>query len=127
MEQRVLGIDVAKETLDIALLDRSNLTHHQFTNTQNGYEQLNLWLQRQHAFCAHVCLEATGQYGDGIAEYLYTQGFPVSVVNPARIKHYANSKLKRNKTDKADAELIADYCLSQKPEIWSPPPSSFKD
>lgn len=127
MEQRVLGIDVAKETLDIAMLDRLHLAHHQFANTQNGYEQLSTWLERQQAFSVHVCLEATGQYGDGVAEYLYMRGYPVSVVNPARIKHYANSKLKRNKTDKADAELIAEYCLSQKPGVWSPPPASFKD
>lgn len=127
MEQRVLGIDVAKETLDIAMLDRFHLAHHQFANTQNGYEQLSLWLERQQAFSVHVCLEATGQYGDGVAEHLYMQGFTVSVVNPAKIKHYANSKLKRNKTDKADAELIAEYCLRQNPEIWSPPPASFKD
>lgn len=127
MEQRVLGVDVAKETLDIAMLDRLHLTHHQFANTQNGYEQLSIWLERQQAFSVHVCLEATGQYGDGVAEYLYRRGFPVSVVNPARIKHYGNSKLKRNKTDKADAELIAEYCLSQTPVLWSPPPASFKD
>lgn len=127
MEQRVIGIDVAKETLDIAMLDRFHLIHHQLANTQDGYEQFSQWLERQQAFSVHVCLEATGQYGDGVAEYLHMRGFPVSVVNPARIKHYANSKLKRNKTDKADAELIAEYCLSQKPDIWSPPPASFKD
>ena len=51
----------------------------------------------------------------------------MSVVNPARIKHYASSKLRRNKTDKADAELIAEYCIREKPAIWTPPPVSFKD
>ena len=127
MEQRVLGIDVAKGTLDIALSDGIHLNHGQFLNDQKGYEQLNLWLRKQTDSRVHVCLEATGQYGDGIAEYLFTQGFPVSVVNPARIKYYGNSKLRRNKTDKADAQLIAEYCLREKPAIWTPPPASFKD
>lgn len=127
MEQRVLGIDVAKETLDIVLTDGIHMNHSQFQNTQKGYELLEMWLQKQRANDIHVCLEATGQYGDGVAEYLYLRGFPVSVVNPARIKHYGNSKLRRNKTDKADAQLIAEYCLSQKPTVWSPPPTSFKD
>jgi transposase len=127
MEQRVLGIDVAKETLDIVLSDGIHMNHSQFPNTQKGYELLEMWLQKQRANDIHVCLEATGQYGDGVAEYLYLRGFPVSVVNPARIKHYGNSKLRRNKTDKADARLIAEYCLSQKPVVWSPPPASFKD
>jgi transposase len=127
MEQRVLGIDVAKEILDIVLSDGIHMNHSQFQNTQKGYELLEMWLQKQRANDIHVCLEATGQYGDGVAEYLYLRGFTVSVVNPARIKHYGNSKLRRNKTDKADAQLIAEYCLSQKPVVWSPPPASFKD
>lgn len=127
MEQRVLGIDVAKETLDIALSDGVHLNHGQFANDQKGHEQLDLWLKKQTDTKVHVCLEATGQYGNGVAEYLYSQGFPVSVVNPARIKHYANSKLRRNKTDKADAQLIAEYCIREKPALWTPPPSSFRD
>lgn len=127
MEQRVLGIDVAKDTLDIALSDGIHLNHGQFANTQKGHEQLEQWLRKQTDSRVHVCLEATGQYGDGVAEYLFTQGFPVSVVNPARIKHYGNSKLRRNKTDKADAQLIAEYCLREKPANWTPPPASFKD
>jgi transposase len=127
MEQQVLGIDVAKETLDIALSDGVHMSHNQFPNTTKGHEQLELWLRKQTNSRVPVCLEATGQYGDGVAEYLFTQGYPVSVVNPARIKHYANSKLRRNKTDKADAQLIAEYCLREKPVLWTPPPASFKD
>lgn len=127
MEQRVLGIDVSKETLDVALSDGFHLNHDQFSNTQKGHEELDLWIRKQSVLKVHVCLEATGQYGDGVAEYLFAHGFPVSVVNPARIKHYANSKLRRNKTDKADAQLIAEYCIREKPAVWTPPPASFKD
>ena len=126
MEQRVLGIDVAKDTLDVALSDGVRLNYDQFMNTQKGHEELEQWLRKQSVMKVHVCLEATGQYGDGVSEYLYSHGFLVSVVNPARIKHYANSKLRRNKTDKADAELIAEYCMREKPALWTPPPASFK-
>ena len=127
MEQRVLGIDVAKETLDVALSDGFHMNYDQFPNTQKGHEELELWLRKHSFLQVHVCLEATGQYGDRVAEYLFVHGFTVSVVNPARIKHYANSKLRRNKTDKADAQLIAEYCIREKPAIWTPPPASFKD
>jgi len=65
----------------------------------------------------HICLEATGQYGDGVVAYLHAQGYSVIVVNPAQIKHYGSSKLRRNKTDKADAKLIAEFCLREKPAI----------
>jgi transposase len=45
----------------------------------------------------------------------------VSVVNPRRIKKYGESKLQRNKTDKFDAKLIADFCLTQEATLWTPP------
>jgi transposase len=127
MSHTVLGIDVAKDTLDVALAEGERKVTKQFENTAEGHRQLAGWLAKQGSVGAHVCLEATGQYGEGVAEYLYQEGFPVSVVNPARIKHYANSKLRRNKTDKADAQLIAEYCDREKPALWTPPPASFKD
>jgi transposase len=64
-----------------------------------------------------VCLETTGLYGDGIASLLHAQVYHVSVVNPARIKAYGDSQLKRNKTDRSDAQLIADFCRTQQPEL----------
>lgn len=127
MEDTIVGIDVAKMTLDVALIRRQGWANQQFENTPPGYQRLEAWLKRQAGACVHVCLEATGQYGDGVAEYLFAQGYLVSVVNPARIKHYANSKLRRNKTDKADAHLIAEYCQREQPPLWTPPPASFKD
>jgi transposase len=127
MAQPILGIDVAKETLDVALIKAGRMFNQHVDNRESGYQRLEAWLKQHGAARAWVCLEATGQYGDGVAEYLYQQAHPVSVVNPARIKHYANSKLRRNKTDKADAQLIAEYCLREQPTLWTPPPASFKD
>jgi transposase len=126
MTHPVLGIDVAKMTLDVALLHDEQRRYKQFDNTSGGYQELVLWLRKQGILEASVCLEATGQYGEGVAEYLFEQRYAVSVVNPARIKHYASSKLRRNKTDKADAQLIAEYCWREKPALWTPPPASFK-
>ncbi|HRF95580.1 MAG TPA: IS110 family transposase, partial [Aggregatilineales bacterium] len=69
----------------------------------------------------HVCLEATGHYSDAIAQFLHDLGYTVSVVNPSRIKSYADSLLSRNKTDAGDALIIAGFCRTQKPDTWSPP------
>lgn len=126
MTQRILGIDVSKETLDLALLREDQLFHHKVTNTPCGYQALSAWLKRMDVEQVHACLEATGQYGEDVASYLYEHGHAVSVINPARIKYYANSRLRRNKTDKADAELIAQYGQREHPALWSPPPASFK-
>ncbi len=49
--------------------------------------------------------------------YLHDAGVCVSLVNPARIKGFAQSELRRTKTDKADAGLIGRFCASMNPEL----------
>jgi transposase len=127
MSQVALGIDVSKDTLDVALLDGDKVRFHQVTNDTAGFTRLGKWLHQTKGHDIHCCLEATGQYGDGIATYLYEQGYAVSVVNPARIKAYASSKLRRFKTDKGDAELIAVYCQKESPALWTPPDEAVRE
>ena len=69
---------------------------------------------------AHVCLEATSIYGHGVATALHQQGHRVSIVNPVRIHGYAKSQLKRTKSDRPDATLIAEFCRDLKPSVWQP-------
>lgn len=126
MTQSILGIDVSKDTLDVVLLQGENKAYAIFNNHKAGFARLARWLISQGAGQVHACLEATGQYGDGIAECLYQSGHLVSVVNPARIKRYGDSKLHRNKTDKADAALIAEFCRKESPALWAPLPRCVK-
>ena len=123
---QVLGIDISKETYDACLMVEGATWQEKFDNAPTGFNKMQRWVSKHTHEKVHACMEATGQYGDGLAEFLYKENFLVSVINPARIKAYANSKLRRNKTDKADAELIALYCLREQPALWSPPPDSFK-
>ena len=123
----VLGIDVAKDSLDVCLLVGEKQSHRQFSNRPEGHRALEHWLHPHPAAAMQVCLEATGQYGEAVAEYLHQQGYRVSVVNPARIKAFGQSQLRRNKTDRADALLIAQFCASQMPRVWSPPPAAVRD
>ena len=121
MEQPILGIDVAKQKLDAALLLHQQTLIRQFDNSSSGFKLLQTWLESLQVTHVHACLEAIGSYGDAIAPFLHESAHLVSVVNPFRLKGYANSKLSRNKTDTADARLIADFCLPQKPGQWFPP------
>ena len=66
-------------------------------------------------------MEATAAYWEALALYLHELKHRVSVVNPARIKAFAQSELLRTKTDAVDAALIARFCKSQDPEPWIPP------
>ena len=66
-------------------------------------------------------MEATGPYYLRLACWLHKNGIGISVVNPLVIRRYAQMQLRRVKTDKADAAMIAAYALFQRPELWSPP------
>jgi transposase len=117
----IVGIDIAKDTFDVALLRNSEQQSGTFNNNPAGFKQLAGWLRKRKAGQVWACMEATGRYGEALAEYLHTQGHTVSVVNPMAIKAYGQSKLLRNKSDKLDASLIARYCQSEQPATWSPP------
>jgi transposase len=118
----ILGIDVSKAKLDVCLLrDDQRPAIKMFANTPSGFEQLVQWVQQRQVSELHACLEATGRYGEGVALFLHEQGYTVSMVNPAQVKAHAQSQLQRNKTDKQDAALIADFCRKQRPPAWIPP------
>jgi len=117
-----LGIDIAKLKFDVCLIKENGKAKHKvFANTRHGFEQLAAWLASQQVNHPHICLEATGSYGEALALYLFDAGFRVSVLNPAAVKAFAASRLTRTKTDKVDAALIARFCLAQQPESWMPP------
>lgn len=120
--QAHLGLDIAKSKFDAALLQDGRTRHHQFANTAEGFQALRTWLGDRATLPLHACLEATGIYGEALAVFLHQQGMRVSVVNPARIKAFAQSELLRTKTDKTDAALIARFSLAHQPPVWTPPP-----
>lgn len=126
MSKEVLGIDVAKKKLDVALMFDGRTLERKFDNSPKGFKLLQGWLASLHIERVHACLEATGTYGEAIAEFLHEKGHRVSVVNPFRIKSYAGSDLQRNKTDPADARTIANFCLVKDPEDWHPLPTEVK-
>src|SRR5512136_662219 len=121
MSEPVLGIDIAKQKVDAALLMGGKLKHKSCKNNTEGFELLSQWLRKQGVARLHACLEATGSYGDELALYLHEAGHTVSIVNPARIKGFAQSEMIRTKTDKIDSGIIARFCLAMKPQSWIPP------
>lgn len=122
-----LGIDIAKLKFNACLVrDDGRLRHKVFANSQVGFAQLGAWLVANNAPQVHACLEATGTYGEALATHLADAGHRVSVVNPAAIKSYAGCQLSRTKTDKVDAALIARFCLTQQPPVWTPDPPQIR-
>lgn len=123
----ILGIDISKASFDAFLLLEEKSLYKAFDNDLSGFKALQRWLHKAAATHVHACMEATGTYGNELAEFLHDYGHTVSMVNPARIHSYAKSRLSRNKTDKGDAQLIALFCQNEKPQVWHPPPPELKE
>jgi transposase len=126
MKEPILGVDIAKKKFDVALLVNDKQKHKVFTNNQEGFGELLGWLKKKGVEHVHLCLEASSTYGDELATYMHDAGHTVSIVNPARIKGFAQSELMRTKNDKVDAGLIARFCLAMHPEPWAPAPPEMR-
>ena len=117
-----VGIDVSKAKLDVCLLgEAGQMAFEQLANTPTGHEALYAWLQQHSPQPLPICLEATGIYSESPARYLYQRHYLVSVVNPAPVKAFAAALMKRHKTDKSDARVLAQYGVQFKPPLWHPP------
>jgi len=123
------GIDVSKDTLDACLvLPGGQAKEATFGNDARGHAALLAWADRHAAgAAAHFCLEATGPYSEAIATFLAGAGRHVSVVNPTRVKYAGLARGRGNKTDKADARLIAQYAKRERPPAWRPPPPEVRE
>ncbi len=81
-QMRILGIDVAKAKLDVALLlPDGKFRSEVVPNTPEGFEKLA------------ACMEATGIYWESAAAFLAEKGHAVSVVNPAQISAFGSAAL----------------------------------
>jgi transposase len=120
-----LGIDVGKTDLFCHLLGPNKTVSKRFDNTSKGIGLLGEWLKTLASadqLCA--CLEQTGHYGHLASKALHALGTSaIYLVNPRQIKAFGQQKLRRNKSDTADARLIAQFLKSEHEELrpWTPP------
>ena len=120
-----LGIDVGKPDLFCHVIGPDRSLNQRFDNTPKGIRMLITWIASM-AAPAHfaACLEQTGHYGRAVSQALATAKLTaVHLVNPRQIKAYGEQKLRRNKSDTADARLIAQFLQSEHSKLlpWCPP------
>lgn len=115
------GIDVSAVQLVIALeTEGGGYQQRSFSNRASGHQALILWLQKA-GRKVRVCLEATGLYSLDLALALHDAcGIEVAVLNPKLVNRFA-ATLCRNKTDPADAQVLAEYARRMPFQLWQPP------
>jgi len=127
-----LGVDVAKNKLDVCLLNPENDQRRAKTvpNTPAGFTELRDWLIRQKVpdlGQVHLILEATGVYHEPVALWFFEAGASVSVVNPAQTKAFGQGLAVRTKTDARDSHVLARYGALVQPALWQPPTPEIRE
>jgi len=121
-------VSILPSCVDVASLGNSKYKHKIFANDEHGFAAFIVWLVMLFPNDKPlICMEATRAYSIPLAEFMVNQGYPVSVVNPAKIKAFGKSELSHAKTDKADAKLIARYAFTLRPPLWTPPPHNIRE
>jgi len=111
---KFVGIDVAKDKLDIAVLGEKK--ESQVTNDEKGITSLVKKMQKLAPDL--IVVEATGGYQRAVVLGLYEAGLPVAVVNPARVRQYARACGLLAKTDKLDAFNLAEFGKQVRPRQY---------
>lgn len=112
MENIIVGIDVSKDRLDVALRPSGEM----FAVERNS-AGLDLLVARLRDLAPHiVALEATGGFETVVAAALAAAGLPVVIVNPANVRSFAKAIGQRAKSDPIDAGVIAHFAEATKPE-----------
>lgn len=105
MDYTTIGIDVSKATLDICFLPTGE--NLQIYNDINGFKQLKKYIGTSKV--GKILMESTGSYHRSLQKFLTLIGFNVFVINPKQIRDFARACGIFAKTDKIDAEVIAQY------------------
>lgn len=102
---KIIGVDVAKRKLDIALDD------NHFMTIDNNEKAFNAFLDTIDIPSDQLLFvrEATGGYEKQFEHYLLTHSIATAIVNPKRIRDYAKAMGKLAKNDRIDASVIREF------------------
>jgi transposase len=126
-----VGIDISKDSFEVCIKqlndERSVIkATRSFQNDYPGFEKLLSWALSKVSNPIFV-METTGVYHEDLTHFLYSNNQKVSVVLANKMKHFAKSLNMKTKTDKADAQMIAQYGLERPLEWWKPMMPQMKD
>ena len=110
-----IGIDFSKQTFDVTILSKNNLSgkgeHKQFKNTINGMNMFERWIKKSVGKDSSeqvlICGENTGLYSKVVSDGLVDHGYSMWLESALRIKRSLG--ISRGKDDKKDSRDIAEY------------------
>jgi len=113
---KIIGIDISKQTFDVGFKKESTWHHFVFENNEKGFSKLLKKVEVDD----WIVMEASGSYYFQLALFFHKENKKVCVLNPLIIRRYSQTKLYRAKTDKKDAQTIAEYGVQYDLQKWKP-------
>ena len=121
MSKVFVGIDVSKDFSTAQGVDKNGkkLFYLRFAMNAGGFSEL---LKAMMKFTEHiteitVAMESTGCYHINLFSFLSSEGVACVVVNPLLITNFARLSLRKTKTDKKDAQTIAQFLLANEKSL----------
>jgi transposase len=118
-----VGIDTSKCWLDVHVLPSNE--RWRVANTGAGIRQLKRWLLRHDI--ALVALEATGKWHRHVHRSLAASAIPVAMVDPYRVRKFAQAQGIFAKTDRLDARVLASFAAMMNPAVRAPAPQAMAE
>lgn len=113
IEEKFVGIDVSKSTLDVSIEPTSQTLHVAYDEA--GISQIVGCLRE--ALPTLIVMEATGGLEVRIATELAGKGLPVAVINPRQARDFAKATGRLAKTDRVDAAMLAEFARAIRPQV----------
>lgn len=109
-----VGIDVSKDKFDACGITGEEAKLFQFSATMDrkGFEKLKGHLGTISLSSVLIGMESTASYHVNLFSYLVSEGYRVILINPLLISNYVKMQLRKTKTDKKDAAVIAQFLLA---------------
>ena len=108
----VVGFDVGKDSVFGARIDRSGSVkqHFELANTKAALLPV---LRRLKSSYKHLLVssEATAEYHRPLAELCLDLNIPFHLLNPITTKQFTRATVRKRKTDKTDAEVVARVAM----------------
>lgn len=120
-KQHFVGCDVSKDTLDFAVHERGKdirlFAHIRVPNSPEGFKSMLKWLRGLKIGISGtvIAMEHTGFYSVALSEWCSSKKITFVFLHPIDVKNACARG--RNKTDKADAQFIADYVYTMREKL----------
>lgn len=109
-----LGIDIAKRLHVAAAISSDGeiiIEPFEFSNDHDGFSKLLSSLHTIQKEDLIIGLESTAHYGNNLVVFLFSHGFNITVINPIQTSVMRKNNIRKTKTDKVDALLVAKTLL----------------